>query len=586
MSNIRYKTQDTKILDIMHDVRQGKYIIPVYQREYVWGSKQIIDLIDSIMEGYPIGMITDAAVKNESLLANGKNEIFDVLNQSPGRIEKAIVDGQQRVTSLSLVYFADVIADNFKKFKNDKLKKEVKKVINNLYFYENRAYEKDKLILHISEQHPEKKGVEDIVDQYVISKPEVTSEFRAAVDEYVIPVLKILDGSDKEVIDVFTAMNKGGIKLTHVELMNGSMFNIENNFGLLDYIKLNNSKFKTFGSIKGEFFVQLMKTYFDIIDFKSRVDYKKDTLIKFSMDKRDVMKFFSIREEFTEMLEESIGMLSSEFGIFRIEQLPKNVYLTAIIAYRSLLKINNTDPDKSKLKRIMKRISTRLIDGVYASSPGARALEDINDFIMPVMMDSKISDDAQVFEEIWDAEKIGNTLNEKVSELTYKNRHQGLAKLFISILCRNHPRYILENKKVSVIESVGLKVKNDLHHFIPKKSSMVKEYVLDNKYQDWNIETIRNIAVITEDENRKEIRAKDIQEYLEESKRNLNDDNFRKMIESHYFDLNIINELMAWRKEEDELGLELKRILVELFDARGEIIISEIMDVFFNEKIN
>ncbi len=40
---------------LMNDIENGRVRLPPFQREFVWSPSKVIDLVDSIYKGYPIG---------------------------------------------------------------------------------------------------------------------------------------------------------------------------------------------------------------------------------------------------------------------------------------------------------------------------------------------------------------------------------------------------------------------------------------------------------------------------------------------------------------------------------------------------
>ncbi len=85
-------------------LREGRYVIPDFQREFEWKPWDIRDLIRSIFLDYYIGSL---------LLWKGKKENFDALTCEPvygfsgdARPEYIVLDGQQRLTALYYVCLA------------------------------------------------------------------------------------------------------------------------------------------------------------------------------------------------------------------------------------------------------------------------------------------------------------------------------------------------------------------------------------------------------------------------------------------------------------------------------------------------
>lgn len=52
-------------------VDNGKFRIPLFQRNYVWQISKVVDLIDSLLKGFPIGSL---------ILWETKTELSDIKN--------------------------------------------------------------------------------------------------------------------------------------------------------------------------------------------------------------------------------------------------------------------------------------------------------------------------------------------------------------------------------------------------------------------------------------------------------------------------------------------------------------------------
>lgn len=111
-SGMGYLTPMT-IAETLRGIQKGDLILPAIQREYVWRPGQVIGLFDSIMRGYPIGGFLSWKVEPETVnkfrfygflkdyneFSNRHNPILDI---APGQAVTAILDGQQRLTSLNV----------------------------------------------------------------------------------------------------------------------------------------------------------------------------------------------------------------------------------------------------------------------------------------------------------------------------------------------------------------------------------------------------------------------------------------------------------------------------------------------------
>src|SRR5689334_23742059 len=91
-----------KIKDLISEMSQGNLRIPEIQRGYVWKRSQIAKLLDSIYRGFPTGSIllwdtVEAVIYKEMQTNLGRSGKSDF-------IPKIVLDGQQRLTSLSRVF--------------------------------------------------------------------------------------------------------------------------------------------------------------------------------------------------------------------------------------------------------------------------------------------------------------------------------------------------------------------------------------------------------------------------------------------------------------------------------------------------
>ncbi len=90
---------EASVEELVGMIERGELRLPEMQRQYVWRSTRVRDLMDSLYRGYPSGAIllweTDEAVPLRQ---------FSVMQASnPYQSIRLLLDGQQRLTSLSAV---------------------------------------------------------------------------------------------------------------------------------------------------------------------------------------------------------------------------------------------------------------------------------------------------------------------------------------------------------------------------------------------------------------------------------------------------------------------------------------------------
>ncbi len=101
------------IADALKRIRTNSYVLPAIQREFVWKPEQIERLFDSLMQDYPFGTFLFWKVQPET---SGKFKFYDFvrnfhqrdaahcpeLGPMPNQAVVAVLDGQQRLTSLNI----------------------------------------------------------------------------------------------------------------------------------------------------------------------------------------------------------------------------------------------------------------------------------------------------------------------------------------------------------------------------------------------------------------------------------------------------------------------------------------------------
>ena len=97
MQRILIDVEKKEIKEIIIELEAGKYVLPSFQRQYVWDEDDIKDLIDSIINNYPIGTIILWKPSHLSLVDIDpfSKPLIDTPNS---KLSEAfyVIDGQQR----------------------------------------------------------------------------------------------------------------------------------------------------------------------------------------------------------------------------------------------------------------------------------------------------------------------------------------------------------------------------------------------------------------------------------------------------------------------------------------------------------
>lgn len=203
------------VRDIVDRVQKGHVQIPSFQRQLVWKSQQVIELLDSIRRGYPIG----------TLLLWKKQGTEGVLHIGPLHIPTVatpdawfVVDGQQRMMALTATLTRP----------DDKPSVDVYAVWfdleNKEFFYNNgrrsleaavpaNALGDNSRLLRWARHWPMAKERNDLVD--------VAFDASSALLGYAVSTYITSTADESEVRELFRRANSSGVKMKESEVFEG-----------------------------------------------------------------------------------------------------------------------------------------------------------------------------------------------------------------------------------------------------------------------------------------------------------------------------------------------------------------------------
>ncbi len=223
----RPEARTESIDDLLKLVQNGKIMIPIFQRNFVWEKKDIKNIFDSIYRGYPIGNLLLWKTRLE--LPNNKSKIGPLeFNLSESSDLLAVVDGQQRLTSLASVLLlssATVSEEEKSKwelyfnldgkefvFPDPKKKQEP-------YYY----WLPMKVIADTSQYLKWLRGLDEN-SKYI----EIADNLVKAIRDYKIPVY-LVESDENEVREIFQRLNDMGKSLEESDIFNAIVSGREEN---------------------------------------------------------------------------------------------------------------------------------------------------------------------------------------------------------------------------------------------------------------------------------------------------------------------------------------------------------------------
>lgn len=272
------------IYEALENIKNGRYAMPAFQRQYVWSMEQIEKLWDSILLDYPIATflfwhVDDNNVTWDTYFCNFLQKVTfnsrkqaDTVNYDLSSIDvritdTAILDGQQRLTSLFLSLYGEAHI----RAKNGRKKKE-NRIVAKLFIEMNKhkltvdeeEYNSKKFDIRFTEKveklSPTQFEIKKIMDEEfqnenkrkqaiedaIINVPLDSKEYARNIlnklcnkifVEKLIRYTEIQDMNQDDALEMFVRFNSGGKTLKKSEItmsiLNAYWPNAKNEFGNL-----------------------------------------------------------------------------------------------------------------------------------------------------------------------------------------------------------------------------------------------------------------------------------------------------------------------------------------------------------------
>ena len=416
MKNIEH-AEKMDLGKLINNLRDGRYIIPDFQREFEWGAKDVVELLRSIFEDYYIGTLLfwRTSKDNEELLKC--NPIYGFKGKTdPIEI---VLDGQQRLSALYYAFFAPNIKFPRKAqrcfffLKIDKILEEnfeeaiyydwgYKKNVIQLIEDEKAQFEKNTFPFMILGQRSgsylkwlenyEKYWLQKINHSNAEKMREKFEKFLNDIVEYYeisyIELDKSLEIS--KVCDIFTRINNTGMELSTFDLLNSAMRpkgiylkeewnKVKSYFGVTKEEKMKNYLLQTISILK-QGYCSPKYLYYLVPNVKKSIKLKDGNTKKITLyeTKEDFLKDWKTS---VEKIKQSIKQLQNprEYGIIHQRFFP---YPTMIPIFTAITKEKELSEYKDKQaveKKINQWYWASIITENYSSSVESQMTKDFED---------------------------------------------------------------------------------------------------------------------------------------------------------------------------------------------------------------
>ncbi len=249
-----FDSTKASLKDLLREIEEGKIQLPDFQRGWIWDDDHIRDLLVSIARSFPIGAVMLLEAGGDVRFQTRPVEGLEDALSKPQKPEKLILDGQQRLTTLTQAlslskpvhtrtakgkkikryyYFninkaidaprsldeAVVAVDENKQLRSNFGRdieldlSTTERECKQLYFPCSQIMSSDKWEITLYQVAPE------YYDTYMTFRSQILTSFR----EYQLPVIFLKKETQKEAVClVFEKVNTGGVQLSVFELITAS----------------------------------------------------------------------------------------------------------------------------------------------------------------------------------------------------------------------------------------------------------------------------------------------------------------------------------------------------------------------------
>jgi hypothetical protein len=447
-----------RMASLLADVSKGNIKIPVFQRDYVWEDEQIMSLLDSIYEGYPVGSLLLWSTKER--LTHERNVGGFKLPDTPEDYPvNYVLDGQQRLTTLYGVFNSDAptedaeLAERFN----------VSFVPATGEFVHSSAVDPNgsinlRVILDTTKLLPELQRFEN-EQQKTIAR--LTERFK----DYEFPVVTIKDRTNQEVCRVFQRINSSGTTLSTLELL--AAWTWSEQFDLREQIQslLDRLAEKGYEALeKTEVMRCLTALVKDGIDPEDLVDVKPDALVA------GVTKL-------KESMFATIDFLEKDIRIKNIVFLPFPIMLVPLVRFFAI-RPKPTAAERTALRRWFWHCA---FTQRYKAGTNRLVREDLEKM-------KQLTTGVPVFDSL--QVTISDTLFTKTWRI-----NSTAAKAMICLLAQLQPKSFLTGAEVDLGDSLSAYNARQFHHIYPKAFLGSKSI----NFHEANV--IANICMLTASDN-------------------------------------------------------------------------------------
>lgn len=353
------------IINILEKVRSGKLAIPEFQRDFIWDTKQVVDLFDSIMKGYPIGSLIlwqPESIKFKELKQIGGLDIQDWDEKN----KLYVLDGRQRLTALLGTLLAG--GDFYNHICIDLKDMQILNVPSGRtrkphILSLGIAFDTYDLVDYLNDLR--NSGLpEDLQREY----SDKAKKINRTLLSYELGFISVVGGAIEDAVEIFSRLNSKATEISPDYMLQALTYCLDSTFlfaNEVSKIKENLVKYN-FGRIDRGVVLKCVYNYLDIpfIDGKDRM------ILEHKKDLPDIIRNVGID------LDMAVQFLYQHCGVIDCKLLPYKYQLIMLALYFK----NNRQPMASGIYELVKWFFYTTYSGYFTNSSLAVIRQDIKRF--------------------------------------------------------------------------------------------------------------------------------------------------------------------------------------------------------------
>jgi len=435
LSQSRLSTETPTFGDLIADIRKGTIKIPQFQRKFIWKEPQAFNLLDSVLNNYPIGSLliwrTDVKLAAERNIGN-----FTLPHTDDMSPTDYVLDGQQRLTVIYSSLGAESSDPGFAPIYD--LENEIFSTLGEAtgkWLFPMRLLSNTTKVLNF------RTGLQTDLQADTLQKR--LDALIDAFSKYKLPVVTLKSLTLEEVCPIFERINSSGTKLSTYDLMVAATWSAQ--FDLNSKVDeiVHTLKAKSFGNIPPDAILKCLAA----VQFKS---IRQDQILQLRKLSAAEMSDVVVRTK--EALLRAVDCLTTQFGIRSWEFLPYQAIVILLCYLFSIAKLPS-DVDLTRVRKWFWRAAFSQRYRVGGENFVSKDLESVADF---------------VFKNIGTASDFGEAPRPDIWMRSPFRANNSVSVAFILALARLHPRNITDGAFIDTVSALSSFNRSEFHHVFPR----------------------------------------------------------------------------------------------------------------------